>query len=112
MMKKLILAVTAVFLFQFFYTSGAATIKVTNHQHEDVILYATAWCGYCKRTRAFFTENNIKFIEYDVEKSEEGQKRFEALGGKGVPVVDIKGTVIYGYSVKNMKTTLKQFNLL
>lgn len=112
MMKKIIFAVVAVFLFQSFYNSSAATIKVTDNHHDSVILYATSWCGYCKKTRAFFDENDIKFTEYDVEKSEEGRHRFEALGGQGVPVVDIKGTVVYGYSIKNMKATLKQFNLM
>ncbi len=112
MIKNLILAAAAVFLFQYFYTGGAASVKVTGNQHNNVILYATSWCGYCKRTRAFFAENNIKYTEYDVEKSEEGRKRYEALGGKGVPVVDIRGTVIYGYSTNKMESTLKQFNLM
>lgn len=112
MLKNIILAAVAVFLFQYFYSGGAATVKVSGNKHDNVILYATSWCGYCKRTRTFFADNNIQYTEYDVEKSDEGRKKFEALGGKGVPVVDIKGTVIYGYSVKNMKSTLKEHHLM
>ncbi len=112
MIKKIILAAVAVFMFQYFYAGGAANVKVTDNQHDNVILYATSWCGYCKRTRAFFSENNIKYTEYDVEKSEVGRQQYEALGGQGVPVVDIKGTVIFGYSVKKMKTILQEKDLI
>lgn len=109
-MKNFILLLGAVFLFQYFYKTE--TIQVSEIKHDNVILYATAWCGYCKKTREFLAENNIEYIEYDIEKSEEGRKQHKALGGRGVPVLDIKGTVIHGYSVKNMKFTLKELNLM
>ncbi len=109
-MKKFILALGAVFLFQYF--SQAETIEISEIKHDNVILYATTWCGYCKKTRAFLAENNIKYIEYDIEESEEGRKQHQALGGKGVPVLDVKGTVVYGYSVKNMKLALTELNLM
>ncbi|MFW5432410.1 MAG: glutaredoxin family protein [Methylophilaceae bacterium] len=112
MIKKIILLVTAAFLFQHFYTAGTPQVQAGEIKHNNVILYATSWCSYCKKTRAFLAKNNIKYTEYDVEKSEEGRKQHKALGGKGVPVLDIKGTVIYGYSVKNMESIFKQLNLM
>jgi mycoredoxin len=63
-----------------------------------VILYATAWCGYCKKTRALLNENNIPFYEYDIEKSQEGFKQHKSLGGKGIPVLLINGEVVNGYN--------------
>lgn len=63
-----------------------------------VILYATAWCGYCKKTRTLLNRNNIPFYEYDIEKSQEGARQYKSLGGKGIPVLLINGEVIQGYN--------------
>lgn len=63
----------------------------------EVILYATSWCGYCKKTRELFADQGIPYREYDIEVSAEGRERYEALGGNGVPVIDIRGTVVHGF---------------
>ena len=97
-MKIVITLIAAVFFFQLWNT-GQPPI-VSNIEHENVVLYATSWCSYCKKTRAFLAENNVEYIEYDIEKSAKGRKQHEQLGGKGVPVLDVRGTVVYGYSVK------------
>jgi mycoredoxin len=109
-MKKIVLILAAVFLFQYFYSPK--TIQVNEVKHENVILYATSWCGYCRKAREFLTENNIQYIEYDVEKSEQGRQQHQALGGGGVPVLDIKGTVIYGYDINSMRHVLKTLQLM
>ena len=36
----------------------------------------------------------------------------EALKAEGVPVLDIKGTIIYGYDMKNTKYVLNALNLM
>ncbi len=110
MMKKIIFLLAAIFLFQQWSTAKEAQVSVI--KHDNVILYATSWCGYCKKTREFLAENKIAYIEFDIEKSEEGRKQHKALDGNGVPVLDIRGTVIHGYSVKNMKSTLEKLNLM
>ncbi|MFK7815850.1 MAG: glutaredoxin family protein [Gammaproteobacteria bacterium] len=63
----------------------------------EVILYATSWCGYCEKARELLTKNNIKFHEYDIEKSPEGREQFKRLGGRGVPMLLINGEVLKGY---------------
>ncbi len=110
-MKKFIFLMFAVFLFQKFYQAETA-VPISSGQHEDVILYATTWCGYCKRTRAFLAENNIQYIEYDIERSAIGKQQHDALGGGGVPVIDIKGTVVRGYSVRKMTALFKAHALM
>ena len=67
-----------------------------NHD-EQVILYATEWCGYCQKARELMSENDISFYEYDIEKSDQGRQQFESVGGKGVPVLIIDGEVVKGY---------------
>jgi mycoredoxin len=63
-----------------------------------VILYATAWCGYCKKVRELLEENGIPYHEYDIEKSSVGREQYKRLGGKGVPVLLIGDVVVKGYN--------------
>jgi mycoredoxin len=69
-------------------------------------LYATEWCGYCARTRAFFKENNIAFREFDIEKSSDAHAEYKRLGGNGVPVVLIAEQVIHGYDEPAIRSAL------
>jgi glutaredoxin len=71
-----------------------------------VILYATEWCGYCKKTRAFFAENGIRYVEHDIEKSSEARDEHRRLGGNGVPLIVVGDEVIKGYSVQSLRQSL------
>jgi hypothetical protein len=46
----------------------------------EVVLYATAWCGYCEQTRRFLRARKVPFVEHDIEHSEAARREFEALG--------------------------------
>ena len=72
-----------------------------------VVLYATDWCGYCKLTRRFLDQKGIPFKEYDIEKDAEARKAYEALGGRGIPVLDVNGTLIRGYEPEAILAALK-----
>ena len=72
-----------------------------------VVLYATDWCGYCKLTRRFLDQKGIPFKEYDIEKNAEARKVYEALGGRGIPVLDVNGTLIRGYEPEAILAALK-----
>lgn len=63
-----------------------------------VVLYATQWCGYCQKTRELFATHNIQYVEYDIERSKQAHREYRKLGGRGVPVVNVNGTIIHGYS--------------
>ncbi len=69
----------------------------TQARSGEVVLYATAWCGYCARTRSFLAERGIPYRELDIEKSADGRRAYQALGGRGVPLIDVKGTLVHGY---------------
>jgi glutaredoxin len=75
---------------------------------DEIVLYTTSWCGYCKMTREFFAQNQVKFTEVDIEKSPVGRKQYEAAGGKGsVPLIDINGDVIHGFDQAALKKALQ-----
>ena len=64
----------------------------------EIRLYATDWCGYCKRARAFFAANGIRYTEYDIEKSTEARREHQQLGGRGVPLIVVDGEVVHGFN--------------
>lgn len=75
-------------------------------QDAHVVLYATRWCGYCKKAREFFAANGIVYEERDIEASGSAEAEYRALGGSGVPVVVIDELVIHGFSPNRMLEAL------
>jgi mycoredoxin len=77
-------------------------------QHpEGVVLYATELCGYCKKTREFFKQHNIAYVEYDIEKSEEGRQQYDQLRGSGIPLIMIRGQLLRGYDPNALRRALQ-----
>ena len=72
-----------------------------------VVLYATDWCGYCKQTKRFLDSKGIPFKEFDIEKDAEARNAYEALGGRGIPLIDVNGTLIRGFDPDEILAALK-----
>jgi glutaredoxin len=91
--------------------SPASAVSAQNQSQAQlqakVTLYATDWCGYCKQTRRFLDSKGIPYKEFDIEKSAEGRKAYEALGGRGIPLIDVNGTIIRGFSEEAILAALK-----
>lgn len=77
-----------------------ASLISTRAASTDVVMYSTTWCGYCKKAKRYFNQQNIAFEEYDVEKSDKGRKDYKALNGKGVPIILVGDRRMNGFSVK------------
>ncbi|WP_065258369.1 glutaredoxin family protein [Pseudomonas bananamidigenes] len=75
--------------------------------NAKVVLYATDWCGYCKQTKRFLDQKGIPFKEFDIEKDAEARKAYEALGGRGIPLIDVNGTLIRGFDPDDILAALK-----
>jgi len=68
-----------------------------------VVMYSTAWCGYCKKARRYFRENNIPFNEYDIEKSSRAKNEHKRHGGSGVPLLLFGQQKMRGFSVDHFE---------
>lgn len=68
--------------------------------NSDVVLYSTSWCPSCASTREYLRQNAIPFVDFDIEKSSTAYKEHKSLGGRGVPVLLVKGVVIQGFNPK------------
>ena len=101
MVKKIILIAAVLFAFQHRHTIMAFINPPPDYAaaHDGkVILYSTSWCGYCTKARELLEENHIAYYEYDIENSTEGAEQHKKLGGRGIPVLLVNGTVVKGYS--------------
>jgi len=74
----------------------------------EVKVYSTPTCPWCNKTKGWLKENNIEFKSIDVSADEKAaEEMVEKSGQRGVPVIDIDGTIITGYDVSAMKKVLK-----
>lgn len=100
MLKLLVLIVVVVLVRQWMLPGELAKAEgrqIVPGQQPEVVLYATAWCGYCAKTRRLFKQLRVEFTEYDIEKDASANARFQQLGGRGVPLILIGKDVVRGF---------------
>jgi len=79
-----------------------------------VTMYSAAWCGVCKKARAFLSAEGIPFVEKDIEKdpsaAEELRKKAAAAGVAtgGVPMFDVGGKVLGGFDQQSLLTAIRR----
>jgi mycoredoxin len=78
-------------------------------QTSRVTLYATSWCGWCRKTRELLASLNVPYVEKDIEKDTAGRAEYaQKVDPKvGVPVLDMAGEVVVGYSEVRIRTLVK-----
>ena len=74
----------------------------------SVLMYSTAWCGYCKKARQYFRRNHIPFRELDIEKSSSAKRSFDNYGSGGVPLIVIGQKTMRGFSASRFENLYKQ----
>ncbi|SDU83269.1 glutaredoxin family protein [Pseudomonas mucidolens] len=102
-LKKVLLVLLVVVVFQnwgklerLFNPSGMATEQV--RANARVTLYTTDWCAYCKQIQRFLDQQGVPYTTIDIEKDAVGRKAYTALGGGGIPFVDVNGTLLRDYN--------------
>jgi len=64
----------------------------------DIKVYSTPTCPYCVKAKEYLKSKNIDFIDYDVSNDrEKAMEMIELSGQRGVPVINIDGTIILGF---------------
>lgn len=80
-------------------------------EEGKVVMFMTAWCGYCKKAKRHFVRNNIPFVEYNIEFNSAAKSRFQRLGGKGVPLILAGSQQMSGFSAGNFDRMYAMSNL-
>jgi glutaredoxin 3 len=74
-----------------------------------VKIYSTPTCPWCKKAKAYFKENNIKFTDVDVSSDKKAQeKMIEKSGQMGVPVIEINEKILVGFDKAKVEEALKK----
>lgn len=82
-------------------------VSKKSSQAKPVIMYATAWCTYCKKAREYFARYKIEYTEYDIEKDEQAKRMYELMGGGGVPLLLVDGQKIRGFNLAKLNSALR-----
>lgn len=75
-----------------------------------ILLYMTDWCPYCRKAREYITSIGAGLIEYNVDKDKDRRKEMlvKSGGAKGVPLIDIEGTIIRGFSPAEIDAAIEK----
>jgi len=76
-------------------------------QQNQVEIYVTSWCPYCKQAIEFFESRGISYKAYDIEKDTQAAARKKQLDAiNGVPFAIVNGTAIHGYAPQKYTSAL------
>jgi glutaredoxin len=66
---------------------------------SNVVLFSAAWCGYCRKAKAFLALRQVPYREFDID-TDQGMAAFIGAGGRGgVPLLLVDGRRVGGFSV-------------
>ncbi|MBM66572.1 MAG: hypothetical protein CMH55_10095 [Myxococcales bacterium] len=86
-------------------------------QNDGVIVYTTAWCGFCTKLKRWLDQRGVRYEAKDIEKNPKAGAELQmklkkaGLQAGGVPVTDIKGTLIQGFAKARIQKALEDAGL-
>jgi len=90
-----------------FFDTKKGDYKVKKKASDEVEIYVTSWCGYCRKLEKFLTSNGVAYSRFDVEKDAAAKKRFYSYGGNGYPLSRVNGKIIKGYDEGQIRAALR-----
>ncbi len=77
-----------------------------------VIIYGAEWCGACHEAAAYLRRKGIPYVEKDIEKDPQanremqGKLRSAGIRSGSIPVLDVRGKVMVGFSAHSVDDAL------
>jgi len=81
----------------------SASTGTTAGRQQRVTLYGTQWCGSCAKARRHFETNGIPYDDYDIDRSADARRRYDQLGGHGVPLILVGDEQLTGFSARRFE---------
>ena len=70
---------------------------------QQVTVYSTKNCPYCRIAKAFLDSHDVKYASIDVGEDIEALKKMIAISGqRGVPVITVDDEVIIGFDSQRL----------
>lgn len=74
---------------------------------SNVIVYTTPTWPWCHRVKDYLKSKNIEFKEINVAVDSEGaMEMIRKSGQRGVPVIDINGSIVVGFDQRRIDQLL------
>ena len=74
---------------------------------QEIKVYSTPTCPWCRRTKDFLKANNITFQAFDVASDKAARDEMVTKSGQlGVPMIDIGGDITVGFDENWLKQKL------
>jgi glutaredoxin len=90
--------------------STPARVEKRNRDYGRVtaVMYMTDWCGYCKQAGQYIRSLGAGLIEYNIERDPSKKDEMKRISGgsSAVPLIDIDGTIIRGFSQGAIRSAL------
>jgi glutaredoxin 3 len=72
------------------------------------IIYTANWCAFCHAAKDYMTSKGVDFDDRDVESHPKfTEEAVNKSGQRGIPVIDIDGTIIIGFDRPKIDAALK-----
>lgn len=90
--------------------AGREETRTPEFSTVTVEMYMTDWCGYCKKAGEYVRSLGANLVEYNIDKDldKKDEMRRKSGGAQSVPLLDIHGTIIRGYSPALIKSTIER----
>lgn len=81
---------------------------------NEVIIYSTEWCAFCRTLKQYLDSKNIAYTEKDIDADEAAKdellKKCDGVF-QGVPTTDFAGEMIVGFDRKKIDQIIKEKSL-
>ncbi|OPL17124.1 MAG: hypothetical protein AVO38_05855 [delta proteobacterium ML8_D] len=75
---------------------------------EQIKIYTTPGCPYCKMAKEFLSKKGVEFIDYDVKNEKDAREEMKKISGGAlrVPVISVCNEVIVGFDRGRLEQAL------
>ena len=78
-----------------------------------ITMYSADWCAFCHAAKEYLDKLGVKYTVKDVDHDPTAAPEMvEKSGQRGIPVLDIAGTIIVGFDRSKIDTALKARKLI
>jgi glutaredoxin len=77
---------------------GSARVASASAGAGGIVLYSAEWCGACKKAKRYLARRGVDYEERDVDNPHHAQELLRRTGQRGIPVIDVGGRILTGFS--------------
>jgi glutaredoxin len=77
-------------------------------RNVSIVVYTTTWCPVCKRAKQWLHQNDVDFIERDIEHDAQAMRDCRQINPRAsIPTFDIEGATMAGFDPAWVQTSIR-----